>query len=335
MQLDSNELPRVARGAEPARQCRPDGGRHGQASFPYAEAFSRNIGIVSEQEQARLRHSRVAIAGLGGVGGQYALSLARAGVASFSLCDGDDFEIVNSNRQAGCLCSTHGKNKAEAIARQILDINPDADIRTLPDYLTPDNIAEFLAGAALVLNAIDIFSVPAHRLLYAHARARGLPVLFAAPLGLTAAMLCFDPSGMPADAYFDWHNGQPDLDQTINLLLGTAPGLLHMSHIDMRSVDLGRRLGPSNISACLLCAGLIVTESMRRLLHWPGGKSAPHFMQVDALGARLKHGCLPGGNRGLLQRFKRWMFVREYRRFLQAARQQAAAQPCAGMLGAK
>ncbi|HSG22550.1 MAG TPA: ThiF family adenylyltransferase, partial [Azonexus sp.] len=68
-------------------------------TFNYDEAFSRNIGWVTEAEQQRLRQSRVAIGGLGGVGGVHLLTLARLGIGRFTIADFDVFDVVNFNRQ--------------------------------------------------------------------------------------------------------------------------------------------------------------------------------------------------------------------------------------------
>jgi tRNA A37 threonylcarbamoyladenosine dehydratase len=80
-------------------------------TFDYHEAFSRNIGWVTEAEQATLRRSRVAIGGLGGVGGVHLLTLARLGVGRFSIADFDVFEIANFNRQVGATMATLKSSK--------------------------------------------------------------------------------------------------------------------------------------------------------------------------------------------------------------------------------
>ncbi len=100
-------------------------------AFRYDEAFSRNLGWVTDDEQRRLRTARVAIAGLGGVGGGYLLTLARLGVGKFSVADFDDFGLVNFNRQAGATMSSLGQPKADVLLRMVRDINPEADVRVL------------------------------------------------------------------------------------------------------------------------------------------------------------------------------------------------------------
>ena len=69
--------------------------------FTYDLAFSRNIGWVTRDEQHDLRDKRVAIAGMGGVGGSHLLTLTRLGIGGFHLADFDTFELANFNRQAG------------------------------------------------------------------------------------------------------------------------------------------------------------------------------------------------------------------------------------------
>ena len=69
--------------------------------FSYDEAFSRNLGWVSQAEQQRLRGSRVCIAGLGGVGGVYLLTLARLGVGAFSIADFDTYALAQARRDVG------------------------------------------------------------------------------------------------------------------------------------------------------------------------------------------------------------------------------------------
>ena len=71
------------------------------SSFSYDNAFARNIGWVTHAEQSVLRDKRVAIAGLGGVGGVHLLTLARLGIGNFHVADFDTFDVANFNRQVG------------------------------------------------------------------------------------------------------------------------------------------------------------------------------------------------------------------------------------------
>ena len=80
-------------------------------TFDYDVAFSRNIGWVTEAEQQIIKSKRIAIAGMGGVGGDHVLTLARLGITKFNLSDFDEFGCENTNRQVGATIDTYGKKK--------------------------------------------------------------------------------------------------------------------------------------------------------------------------------------------------------------------------------
>src|SRR3984957_3707754 len=99
-------------------------------AFVYEQAFHRNIGWLTREEQQMLRKKRVAVGGLGGCGGSHVTTLARLGVGAFTLADFDCFEFANFNRQAGAKMSTVGRPKLDVIRAMALDINPELDIRS-------------------------------------------------------------------------------------------------------------------------------------------------------------------------------------------------------------
>ena len=74
-------------------------------AFDYQQAFSRNIGWMTTEEQTVLRGKKIAIAGMGGVGGSHLLTLTRLGLGAFHIADFDQFELANFNRQAGATVS--------------------------------------------------------------------------------------------------------------------------------------------------------------------------------------------------------------------------------------
>src|SRR5262245_52444072 len=108
--------------------------------FSYQEAFSRNLGWVTPDEQRLLRHKRVAIAGLGGVGGFHLLTLARLGVAQFSVADYDQFELPNFNRQVGATLTTLGRPKLDVLVEMARQINPEMEVRVFPEGVAQDNV---------------------------------------------------------------------------------------------------------------------------------------------------------------------------------------------------
>ena len=115
-------------------------------AFDYKQAFSRNLGLVSHEEQEKLKASTVAIAGMGGVGGDYLITLARTGIGGFHVADFDHFELANFNRQYGATLSHLGRKKSETMMGLSLDINPELHIKTFPEGITQDNLDDFLSG---------------------------------------------------------------------------------------------------------------------------------------------------------------------------------------------
>ena len=113
-------------------------------SFDYHEAFSRNLGWVTESEQEVLRNKRIAIAGMGGVGGSHLLTLTRLGIGAFNLADFDQFELPNFNRQAGASMPHLGREKLEVMAELAQGINPELDLVRFPAGVASDNLDVFL-----------------------------------------------------------------------------------------------------------------------------------------------------------------------------------------------
>ena len=105
--------------------------------FSYEQAFARHLGLIAPDEQARLRRARVAILGMGGVGGIHLVTLARLGIGSFRIADPDGFELANFNRQYGANMRTLGRNKAEVMAEEARAINPELDLRVFAEAVTP------------------------------------------------------------------------------------------------------------------------------------------------------------------------------------------------------
>jgi molybdopterin/thiamine biosynthesis adenylyltransferase len=270
--------------------------------FSYGEAFSRNIGWLTQPEQDQLRHKRVAIAGLGGVGGVHLLTLCRLGIGEFHLADFDTFDVANFNRQAGASVSTLGQAKLDVMTRLAQDINPDIEIEALADGVTTDNLDAFLDGVDIYIDGLDFFSFPARRQVFAACARKRIPAVTAAPLGMGAAVLTFLPGAMTFDEYFRFEDG-PEEEMPVRLLLGLAPARLQMGYlVDPSTVDLANRRGPSTIMACQLCAGVAATETLKILLKRGSVRAAPKGYHFDAYRNKLALTWRPWGNRNPLQR---------------------------------
>lgn len=270
-------------------------------AFRYAEAFSRNIGWVTHAEQARIKASRVAIAGMGGVGGVHLLTLARLGVGAFSVADFDRFDIANFNRQSGASVSSLGRPKVQVLRELALDVNPELELTVFEQGVSHANIDDFLRDADVYVDGLDFFAFEARRATFAACRRLGIPAVTAAPLGMGVALLTFMPDGMSFEDYFQWGD-LPDDEKALRFMIGLAPRLLQDYIADESAVDLVNRRGPSTIMACQLCAGTAATEVLKLLLDRGKVRSAPHGLHYDAYRNKLVHTWRPWGNRHPVQR---------------------------------
>src|SRR5215472_16180111 len=164
--------------AAPAEEGPTNGlGETGARQFWYEEAFSRNLGWVTAAEQQVLRGKRIAIAGLGGVGGAHLLTLTRLGIGAFNIADFDRFELANFNRQAGATMSSLGKPKAATMAAMARDINPTLDLKLFPDGIDEANLDAFLAGVDVYVDSLDFFVLELRRKIFARCAELGIPAL--------------------------------------------------------------------------------------------------------------------------------------------------------------
>jgi len=270
-------------------------------SFSYNAAFSRNIGWLTVSEQNRLASKRVAIAGLGGVGGSHLLTLTRLGIGRFNLADFDVFELANFNRQAGATMPNLGRPKLEVMAELARNINPGLDLRLFPDGVRHDNLETFLGDADLFLDGLDFFVLAIRRAVFAACHAYGIPAVTAAPLGMGAALLNFLPGRMSFEEYFRL-DGKAEDEQLLRFLLGLSPAMLQGAYlVDPSAVDLAAHRGPSTPMACELCAGLAATHVLKILLGRGTVPAAPRGLHFDAYRNRLVATWRPWGNRNPLQ----------------------------------
>lgn len=271
-------------------------------TFDYGRAFSRNIGWLTQEEQRRLGRARVAVAGLGGVGGAHVLTLARLGIGAFNVADFDRFEVHNFNRQAAAFMSTVGLPKAEVVARMAQDINPQADVRRFDAGVTADNVGEFLRGVDLYVDGIDFFAMEARRLLFAACWERNIPAVTAAPLGMGVSFLYFAPGKTSFEDYFKLE-GHGRQEQFVRLIAGLSPAMLQRTYlVDADGVDFRNQRAPSTVMGCDLCAGVTATAALKLLTGRGRVRPAPWAMQFDAYRQKLSFTWRPFGNANPMQR---------------------------------
>ena len=285
-------------------------GRSNGPTWSYEEAFIRNRGLISPEEQQRLRNCRVAIAGMGGIGGIDLMTLVRLGIGRFSIADPDEFATANTNRQYGGMQSTIGRPKAEVMAEMARDANPELDLRVFREPIGPGNVEEFLRDANLFIDAVEVFEPNVRRALFRQAARQNIFGITGGPVGFSGIWIVFDPRGLEFRPVFRFlgHNGPGG--QAGCLRGGRCsegnPAVLHRHELRRFPITDG----PSSAAACHLAAGAIGCEAVKILLKKGMVRAAPYYQQFDAFKGQFARGYLWGGNRHPLQRFKRWLLKR-------------------------
>lgn len=270
-----------------------------------AQAFSRNIGLLTEEEQKKLEKIRIAIPGMGGVGGSHLITLARSGIGRFNIADFDSFEPVNINRQYGASVQDFGRPKLEVMKERALSINPYLQINAFDQGVNEENMDEFLEGVDVVIDGLDFFVFEIRRELYKRAAQKGIYVIIAAPLGFSSAVLVFSPDGMGFDEYFNITKGMTADDKYLSFAMGLAPKPTHIKYMDLSRVDFSDKAGPSLSIACQLCSGMAAAEALKIILKRGRIKFVPYYWQFDPYQNKLKIGKLYFGNKNPVQQLKK------------------------------
>lgn len=140
------------------------------------EILSRTENLIGKAAIEKLRGARVAVFGIGGVGGYVVEALARVGVGALDLVDNDKVALSNINRQIIALHSTVGEWKTEVAAKRIKDINAEITVRTHNLFFLPETAAQFdFSGIDYVVDAID--TVSGKIALIEHAKEQNIPVI--------------------------------------------------------------------------------------------------------------------------------------------------------------
>ena len=138
--------------------------------------FSRTELLLGKEAMDKLSRARVAVFGIGGVGGNACEALVRSGVGAFDLIDDDQVCLTNINRQIIATRKTVGQDKVEVMKERILSINPKADVRTYKTFFLPENADSFpFEEYDYVIDAVD--TVTAKLELVMRATEKGVPII--------------------------------------------------------------------------------------------------------------------------------------------------------------
>lgn len=138
--------------------------------------FSRTQLLLGKDSMEKLHNARVAVFGIGGVGGYVCEGLVRSGVGAFDLIDDDKVCLTNLNRQIIATRKTVGQYKADVMKERILEINPDCDVRVHKCFFLPENADEFpFEEYDYIVDAVD--TVTAKIEIIMRAKEKGVPVI--------------------------------------------------------------------------------------------------------------------------------------------------------------
>ena len=159
-------------------------------SFDYNSAFQINYGILSPDEQQKIKHAKILICGMFG-GGTAAIMLARSGFTRFTLIDHLTYSIDDMNRDAGCYHDTLGQHKVEVIAEQIKRINPQAEVTKVVKQVTLEEIRSYIQDNDIYMSQSDDIAFSCCSLIIAQELNRyGITFM---PSGMTAYVEAYPP----------------------------------------------------------------------------------------------------------------------------------------------
>lgn len=169
--------------------------------------YARNLGTVGLEGQAKLLRATVAVVGLGGLGGYVVEALARMGVGTLILIDGDVFEEHNLNRQLFGTLENLGIEKAQAACGRVARVNAAVEPICHARSLTEENLPELLAGADVVVDALD--RLPTRLMLQDGAKELGIPMVHGSIAGFLGQVTTILPGDRGLHALYGDGQGLP------------------------------------------------------------------------------------------------------------------------------
>ena len=219
--------------------------------------FIRSQALIGAEGVELLRKLRVAVFGIGGVGGYTVETLARAGVGTLYLIDGDTIGVSNINRQLYALHSTIGQYKTAAAAARIADINPACTVHQVVRHILPDadgSLASlpFLSNIDCIVDAVDTIALKVA--LAAAAETRGIPI--------TAAMGCGNKLRADLFQFADiYDTAVCPLCKTMRSLL-KKQGVKKLRVLYSKEVPVVRSRPPSSVSWVPAAAGILLAGDL-------------------------------------------------------------------------
>ena len=259
----------------------------------YTNLVNRNIGLITEKQQERLRTSKISVFGMGGIGSPAFEVLVRCGIGRFSIVDRDEFELTNMNRQIFAFPSTMGRRKIDVAEQWAKEINPDVKTDKY-DRVDEDNIADILNNSDVAVLAID--ELKPCLIISRKASEMNIPLVegWAIPYGNVRTFTAQTPSleeayGLPTQ---DRHISSITDDEFKKLGLEVLFGLGRIEEIaDFYTDDVVKRIAEGHISSFApmvwLTSVLMALEAVKVLLNWGKTALGPDFTLYDPFKHRI------------------------------------------------
>ncbi|NOU16854.1 MAG: hypothetical protein HOO91_04770 [Bacteroidales bacterium] len=230
--------------------------------YTNVDFLGRTMPYYSAEGLEYMKNVTIGIAGCGGVGGAYAMQMARLGIEKFVLADPANFDLPDINRQWGAFNSSLGKHKLQVYEEILLSINPNIKIKRFNDGLTDKNVIEFIKDCDIIADCLDI-KVPSElrNKLYIESREKGLYVLSFPIIGFGGLCAISDPNGESMDKFISFLT--KGISGKIPKKLTEIFGVEHIELIQRMVVE---SFVPSNAIAPAFTANLAAMETLLILL---------------------------------------------------------------------
>lgn len=277
----------------------------------YLERTQRNhFWVGGEIGQKRVQRLRIAIAGLGGIGGSIAEALVRLGVGHLRIADLDQIDHSNINRQVIATRRTVGRNKADAMTDHLRSIADDYELVVYREGVHEAMAEEFVEGCDAIIDEIDVFALDRKLPLHRAARKRGIPVYTAYCVGLGIHFYKFQGDRYTIEDFLDVKSPEwkkPSGEFLLRKIGEPFPGYLDEEAVGRfeSAVDTGRApifgpatlLGHSLVTTRVLfdllgrnpnCSGLVPTPVMPEFLALDAGELSFKKARMPQPGSRRK-----------------------------------------------
>jgi molybdopterin/thiamine biosynthesis adenylyltransferase len=254
----------------------------------YQKMFGRNIGIVTEQEQKKLRETTIAVAGIGGIGGASLFNLVRIGIGRLKIADPEDFAYSDLNRQQGSSYTTVGSKKVEVLQQALKSINPYVSIDAFPEGLTENNLENFLEGVSLVIDGLDFFCLSIRKSLFDACRKRGLYILSCPIFGFGTSLAIFSPEGPSFGQFFGSVPKEIDTKYAMNFgrsYFPSFPKYINLA-VYLEAMQKNKPI-PSFATSCSLSGAVTAAEAVFILLNKKKPICVPLIRHYDLFDGKI------------------------------------------------